>query len=72
MRQLPGKLLIGEVETKKIKKIAELLLKLFFLTKKVGKIKIAERFFGIPTVTKLLPALNKTSLFYNETHKRKS
>jgi hypothetical protein len=49
MHQLFGKLLIGKVKSKKIKKISELMLKLFFLLKKVGKIIIAESFFGIPT-----------------------
>ena len=49
MHQLGGKLLIGRVKSKKIKKIRELLLKLFFLLKKIGKIKIAESFFGVST-----------------------
>ncbi len=49
MHQLGGKLLIGRAESKKIKKISELFLKLFFLLKKVAKIKSAEIFFGIPT-----------------------
>jgi hypothetical protein len=49
MHQLCGKLLICKVKSKKIKKITEILLKLFFLAEKVGKIKIAEKFFGIPT-----------------------
>ena len=49
MHHVGGKLLIGGVKSKKIKKITELMLKLFFLLKKIGKMKIAESFFGIPT-----------------------
>jgi hypothetical protein len=50
MQQPFEKLLIGAVKSKKFKKISELMLKLFFLPKKVAKIKPAEKFFGHPTV----------------------
>jgi len=51
------KLLIQEANSKKIIKITKILLKLFFLTRKLAKVLTAERFFGAPThVTELFPA----------------
>jgi hypothetical protein len=64
---------MGRAETKKIKKITVLMLKLFFFQKKVAKIKNAEKPFGIPTEKKTLTsAKRKPAYFTNETHKRKS
>ena len=49
MRQLVRKLLTGRAEAKKSKKNSEMMLKLFFLAKKVAKIKMAESSSAFPT-----------------------
>jgi hypothetical protein len=50
MMHPPGvKLLIRAAIAKKTQKNTKILLKLFFLPQKVGKVLIAEGFFGVPT-----------------------